>query len=144
MHEEGDKKSPCIYELSSYFSPEIVTMFKQADKSVPFMHVILEQVCEHKECNHHMFHFWPETSKTTPYSRDHANCMCLINGEAATTDVAAETLGVAHGTIQNTEQHALVKLRRNMKELFNHKEVVSSGKRTHLHRAERGKYRVTV
>ena len=142
--QEGAKESPCLKELSSYFSPELVTLFKRAGKPVPYMMIILDQACQHRECPHHILNIelWPN-GKETEYSRTHANCMCLIEDSAATIPVLMETLGQAWGSIQNREDRALKKIRKNMPKFYGEKEVtLSPGRRPHVHRAEKNRFTV--
>lgn len=108
---------PCVQELSPLFSPELKQMFQYHDKQVPYLYVILDQVCQHRQCPHHMFKYTLKRRgvtypafKENAYSRSHANCMCILERGAKLEEISS-LYGLDHTRIGNELTRILGKLR---------------------------------
>ncbi len=110
---------PCVSDLAPYLSSEVMEILQVRGKPLPFLHHALGSMCEHRHCQHHVFHTplrkdrgrEGQRYKETEFTRQICNCMCLIDFPVNQAEIA-EAFDVRLSWVQEIEARAL----RNMKE----------------------------
>ncbi len=114
--------SPCFEELKPYFDRDIIDEFRKYNRPVPYMMHLINIVCNHTECAHHIFYdkivfrskdgnrHVQRQFKETDYSRECCNCMCLIERPATYREIT-EMYSIAESSIDMLQQRALKRMR---------------------------------
>src|SRR4030067_3434751 len=142
-----DQSLPCFDELAAYCSDTLLDILRYHDKSLPYIYVLLDKQCQHRECQHHILsnHIvfaHKENAKgikpmvETPYVKEFAGCMCLVDRPASHTEISA-MYGLIVNSIRQYEEKGLSKIKREFKKLQLSEEVVpvrKSSKRSYVKR----------